>query len=220
MDINHVRKDIAFIFDLDGVIVDSNPVHLEVWREYLQNLGSTVDDKLPELMYGRRNDEIVRDLLGDTLTPEEIFAHGAAKEALYRERMRPQLKRRLVPGVIDFLERHASIPKGLATNAEPANAEFVISEAGLSRFFQVVVDGHKVENPKPAPDIYLLAAALLKKEPGECVVFEDSAAGIQAARSAGMRVVALSTTHSELEGPDLVVANFLAPELEAWLGTI
>jgi len=212
--------EIAFIFDLDGVIVDSNPVHLEVWREYLQNLGLTVDDKLPELMYGRRNDEIVRALFGDALSQEEIYAHGAAKEALYRERMKPQLTKRLVPGVVDFLERHASIPKGLATNAEPANAEFVMSETGLSKFFQVVVDGHKVEKPKPAPDIYLLAAALLKKKPEECVVFEDSATGIQAARSAGMRVVALSTTHRELEGADLVVANFRAPELEAWLGLI
>jgi HAD superfamily hydrolase (TIGR01509 family) len=212
-----VSEGLTFIFDLDGVIVDSNPVHVQVWEEYLRRQGISVDRTLPDLMYGRRNDDIVRDLIGDHLTPEEVFAHGAAKEALYRDVMKAQLARRLVPGISTFLSRHADILTGLATNAEPANAEFVLNESGLRRYFPVIVDGQQVARPKPDPEVYLRAARLLGRPPRDCVVFEDSIAGVQAGRAAGTRVVALTTTHASFPEADLVVENFLSPELEPWI---
>ena len=212
-----MSEGLTFIFDLDGVIVDSNPVHVQVWEEYLRRQGVPVDHTLPDLMYGRRNDQIVRDLIGDRLSPEEVFAHGAAKEALYRETMKAQLARRLVPGVSTFLSRHSNILTGLATNAEPANAEFVLNESGLRRYFSVIVDGQQVARPKPDPESYLRAARLLGRVPRDCVVFEDSVAGVQAARAAGARVVALTTTHTSFPEADLVVENFLSPELEPWI---
>ena len=212
-----MSEGLTFIFDLDGVIVDSNPVHVQVWEEYLRRQGISVDRTLPDLMYGRRNDDIVRDLIGDHLTPEEVFAHGAAKEALYRDVMKAQLARRLVPGISTFLSRHADILTGLATNAEPANAEFVLNESGLRRYFPVIVDGQQVARPKPDPEVYLRAARLLGRPPRDCVVFEDSVAGVQAGRAAGTRVVALTTTHASFPEADLVVENFLSPELEPWI---
>ena len=212
-----MSEGLTFIFDLDGVIVDSNPVHVQVWEEYLRRQGISVDRTLPDLMYGRRNDDIVRDLIGDRLTPEEVFAHGAAKEALYRDVMKAQLARRLVPGVSTFLSRHANILTGLATNAEPANAEFVLNESGLRRYFPVIVDGQQVARPKPDPEIFLRAARLLGRSPRDCVVFEDSVAGVQAGLAAGTRVVALTTTHASFPEADLVVENFLSPELEPWI---
>ena len=212
-----MSEGLTFIFDLDGVIVDSNPVHVQVWEEYLRRQGVPVDHTLPDLMYGRRNDDIVRDLIGDHLTPEEVFAHGAAKEALYREVMKAQLARRLVPGIATFLSHHANILTGLATNAEPANAEFVLNESGLRRYFPVIVDGQQVARPKPDPEVYLRAARLLGRLPRDCVVFEDSIAGVQAGRAAGTRVVALTTTHASFPEADLVVENFLSPELEPWI---
>ena len=208
---------LTFIFDLDGVIVDSNPVHVKVWEEYLRRLGISVDHTLPDLMYGRRNDEIVRDLIGGHLSAEEIFAHGAAKESLYRSVMKPQLAERLVPGVPAFLGRHADVPAGVATNAEPANAEFILRESGLRGCFEVVVDGQQVARPKPDPEIYLRTARLLGRPPRDCVVFEDSIAGVRAARVAGARVVALATTHASIEGADLIIQNFLSPALEPWI---
>ncbi|MFB3776228.1 MAG: HAD family hydrolase [Bryobacteraceae bacterium] len=208
---------LAFIFDLDGVIVDSNPVHEQVWHRYLLSLGIPASGKLAARMYGRRNDEIVRDLFGQDLSPEAVFFHGAAKEALYRESMKEQLQERLVPGVREFLEANKGIPKGLATNAEPANAEFILTESGLKSYFSVVVDGHQVERPKPDPEVFLRAASLLGVQPRDCVVFEDSLAGVQAALAAGARVVALATTHHSLPQADLVVRDFLAPELQPWL---
>jgi beta-phosphoglucomutase len=213
-----VPQRLAFIFDVDGVIVDSNPVHVQVWREYLRREGVPVHETLPKLMYGRHNDEIVRELISPLLTPPEVLAHGAAKEALYREVMRPQLSARLVPGVVQFLRSHAAFRAGVASNAEPANVEFVLSESGLRECFSVVVDGHQVERPKPAPDIYVYAAALLERSPRDCIVFEDSDTGLESARSAGARVVALRTTQAEFPRADLVIDNFLSPELESWIG--
>lgn len=207
----------ALLFDLDGVIVDSNPVHVQVWRRYLSLHGIDPGQALPGMMYGRRNDEIVRDFFGAGLPPEEIHRHGAEKEALYRRVMSGQLPERLVPGVSAFLERSGSFAKAVVSNAEPANVEFILNGAGLRRHFQVVVDGHQVARPKPAPDLYLLAAELLGTRPQDCIVFEDSAAGLLAAKAAGSAVVAVATTHDSFQGADLVIRDFLSPELIPWL---
>jgi beta-phosphoglucomutase family hydrolase len=207
----------AMVFDMDGVIVDSNPLHVEAWTQYNRRFGIDAGEAVKERMYGRRNDEIVRDFFGAHLTAGETAAHGAAKEELYREMAAPRLPQALVPGVVDLLARHAGLPVGLATNAEPANVDFVLDRSGLRRFFRVVLDGHQVQHPKPHPEIYLQAARRLGVEPGNCVVFEDSYSGIQAAQSAGARVVGLRTTHGELPGVDLAIDNFLSPELEPWL---
>jgi len=172
---------------------------------------------LPGLMYGRRNDEIVRDLFGSHLPPAEVQRHGAEKEAFYRKVMRDQLGQRLVPGIRDFLQRHRRVPKALVTNAEPANAEFILNESGLREHFPVVVDGHQVKRPKPAPDIYLLAARLLDKEPAECIVFEDSETGVRAAKAAGARVVAVATTESSFPEAELVIRDFTDPALASWM---
>jgi len=202
---------------MDGVIVDSNPVHRNVWALYTRRFGIETNDVMERRMFGRRNDEIVRDFFGEHLTPEEVRAHGAAKEQLYREVIGPVVNGSLVAGVREFLERHRGQPIGLATNAEPANVEFLLETARLRSYFRVVVDGHQVANPKPHPDIYLRAAGLLGADPAGCVVFEDSVAGIQAARSAGMSVVGLRTTHAELPDVDLAIDDFNSPELEPWL---
>lgn len=209
-------KNKGFIFDLDGVIVDSTEVHSEVWKRYLQPFG--IDSTgIRERMHGRRNDEIVRDLFGGGLSDEEVHAHGAAKEALYREVMLPQLERRLVPGIREFLARHARMPMAVASNAEPANVSAILEAADLRRWFQAVVDGHQVARPKPWPEVYCKAASLLGVEPEDCIVFEDSAAGVEAARRAGARVVGIGTTCPELDGVDLMVRDFLDSELERWL---
>ncbi len=208
---------LALVFDLDGVIVDSNPVHIEVWRAYLKRYGIDPGDDLPELMYGRHNDEIVRSFFGGRLTPEQVFAHGAAKEVMYRQMIAPLIPRCLVPGAAAFLERHRAMPMGLASNAEPANVEFILKQSGLRGYFSVVMDGHQVQRPKPDPEIYVRTAESLATAPRNCIVFEDSSAGVDAARDAGARVVALRTTHVFFPRADLIIDNFLSPELEPWL---
>ncbi len=202
---------------MDGVIVDSNPLHRLVWAEYNRRNGLATTEDMQRRMYGMRNDDIVRDYYGAGLSDEEVFARGAAKESLYREMLKPQLDQTLVPGVREFLEKHESLPKAVATNAEPANLDFVLDETGLRRFFRAAIDGHQVHNPKPHPEVFLRAAEALGISPDECVVFEDSYAGVQAGIAAGMRVVGLSTTHAELPGVSLLIPDFRSPELEPWL---
>ncbi len=207
----------AFIFDMDGVIVDSNPLHRESWAEYNRRQGVETTEEMQQRMYGKRNDMIVRDYLGAHLTDAEVFAHGAAKEKLYREMLGPRLAETLVPGLRGFLERHGETPKAIATNAEPPNVEFVLHEAGLKRFFRAVVDGHQVPNPKPHPDVYLRAAELLGIPPAHCVVFEDSHGGVAAGVAAGMRVIGITTTYAELPGTSLLARDFNDPIIETWL---
>jgi beta-phosphoglucomutase len=168
-------------------------------------------------MHGRRNDEIVRDFLGQDVDSQTVFEHGAAKERLFRELMRDQLDRSLVPGVKQFLQRTRGIPVALATNAEPANVDFVLDGAGLRPYFRAVVDGTQVPRAKPAPDVYLLAAEKLGVAPANCIVFEDSPVGISAARAAGARVAGILSSAPRLDDVDVAVHDFLQPELEAWL---
>jgi len=212
-----LARKLALILDMDGVIVDSNRWHRVAWAEYNRRHGVETDEAMQQRMYGKRNDDIVRDFFGDHLSDAEVHAHGAAKERLYREMIRPALNEALVPGVREFLVRHRSEPIGMASNAEPENVEFLVEEAGLRPYFRVLVDGHQVANPKPHPDIYLRAAELLGVRPADCVVFEDSLPGIEAARAARMAVVGVMTTHDVLPGVDLTIRDFTSQDLEPWL---
>jgi beta-phosphoglucomutase len=210
-----LAEGLALIFDLDGVIVDSMPVHTEAWIRYLDGLGLP-STGVERTMHGRRNDEIVTALIGANLSAEQVFAHGAAKEALFREMISAELVDRLVPGVVEFLHAYRGAPLGLASNAEPANIHFVLDAAGLSDTFRTVVDGMQVERPKPFPDVYTRAAGALGIDPPNCIVFEDSPTGVAAARAAGARVVGVET-HAPLEGVDFRIHDFRGSELIDWL---
>src|SRR6516164_1371801 len=146
---------------MDGVIVNSNPVHREAWEIYNRRLGIETTEEMQQRMYGKRNDQIVRDYMGAQLTDVEVFEHGAAKERLFREMIGPRLDACMVPGLPRFLARHRGLPLAVASNAESENVMFVLNAAGLTPYFGAVVDGHQVSNPKPAPDVFLKAAELL-----------------------------------------------------------
>jgi len=203
---------------MDGVIVDSNPVHREAWKAFNRRYGVETTEAMYRFMYGRRNDEIVRGFFGDHLPAPEVAARGAAKERLYREMIAGKVDGMMPAGLRRFLEARRSAPMALASNAEPENIAFVLKESGLAKFFRVVLNGHQVERPKPFPDIYRRAAELLGEPPGNCIVFEDSYSGVEAARAAGMRVVGLRTTYAKLPGADIAIGDFLSEELETWLG--
>jgi beta-phosphoglucomutase len=210
----------VFLFDMDGVIIDSTETHTRAWQLYLDRHGIE-QPYIAERMLGKHNDEIVREFFAaHDMDMEAILRHGANKEALYRELMQPSVDSRLVPGVRAFIEKHAGKPMGVASNAEPANVDFVLDLAGLREFFGAVASGHDVARPKPAPDIYLHAARKLRADPADCVVFEDSATGVAAARAAGMRVVGVLTSLSRFDNVDLAVHNFLDPRLETWLSSL
>lgn len=209
---------IALIFDMDGVLIDSNPAHREAWTAFNRRFGIETTEAMHERMYGRRNDDIVRDMYGPGLSAEEVAARGAAKEALFREMIADRLESLLVPDVRAFLARHSDLPTALASNAEPKNIVFVLDRAALRPCFDAVVDGSQIRHPKPHPEIYLRTAELLGTAPTRSIVFEDSHPGVAAARAAGMRVVGIATTHRELPGTEITVGDFRSQELEKWLG--
>jgi beta-phosphoglucomutase len=204
---------------MDGVIADSNPHHRLAWEAFNRRYGLETTEAMQQSMYGKRNDQIVRDFFGAGLADEEVAARGTAKEALYREMIGDRVESMLVPGIREFLERYRETPKAVATNAEPSNVDFLLDQTGLRPYFQVVLNGHQVSHPKPDPEIYLLAAELLQTEPAACIVFEDSHSGVEAGRAAGMRVIGLSTTFGNLPGTVLTIDNFRSRDLLEWLAT-
>ncbi len=211
------KARLAFIFDLDGVLVHSMPLHTLAWEEYLAGLGIKVDD-LEARMHGKRNAELVNDLISSDLAEDVVFEHGAAKEELWRQMvLRNGVDRYRIPGLIEFLQRCRSVPMAIASNAEPQNIDFVLDRYGLRKFFLTAVNGMEVSRPKPFPDVYLEAARRLSTEPDNCIVFEDSPTGVQAGLAAGMRVVGLETTSKNLEGTVLQVEDFRDPKLVEWL---
>jgi HAD superfamily hydrolase (TIGR01509 family) len=211
-----LASGLGLILDLDGVVVDSMPVHRLAWQSYVQSLG--IDPaNLADRMHGRRNDQIIREFLGPDADVHTVQEYGAAKERLFRNMLRGSLREHLVPGIAEWLDRAQGLPLALATNAERANLDFILDGAELRRYFQVLVDGSQVAHPKPAPDLYQRAAGELKIPPRNCIVFEDSPVGIAAARAAGARVVGILTHASSLADVDFSTSDFARTELDEWL---
>lgn len=207
----------GLLFDMDGVLVHSMPLHTAAWERYLDNLGIRVQN-LEQRMHGKRNSELVNDLIGGTLTEEMVFAHGAGKERVFRQMMLERgIEEYRIAGLTEFLDRHRDLPMAIGSNAEPANIDFTLDQFGLRPYFKVAVNGHQVQRPKPFPDIYLKAAELLGLPPRDCIVFEDSPTGAAAGIAAGMRVVGIETTPTRFEGVALCVKDFNDPKLEAWM---
>jgi HAD superfamily hydrolase (TIGR01509 family) len=208
---------LGLLFDMDGVLVHSMPLHTLAWERYLKGLGITVED-LEQRMHGKRNSELVADLIGTGLDDDVVFGHGAEKERVFREMMLAEgIEKYRVPGLTEFLEKHKQWPMAIGSNAEPKNIDFTLDHFGLRPYFRVTVNGHQVDRPKPFPDIYLKAAELLGMEPHRCVVFEDSPTGVAAGVAAGMKVVGVETTPTEFQGVAISIKDFTDPRLEEWL---
>ncbi len=203
---------------MDGVLIHSTEVHTRAWEMYLAEHGIPSEGVM-ERMLGKRNDDIVRTLFGADIPPELVAEHGAEKERMFREMMQPVFENHVVEGVVDFIRAlHArNIPLALATNAEPPNVDFVLDGAGIRQYFKAIVDGHQVERPKPDPEVFLTAAARLRHDIRNCIIFEDSPGGLRAARASGARVVGVLTTLDDAPLADLAVPHFEDPRLKEWL---
>jgi beta-phosphoglucomutase len=188
-------KSGAFIFDMDGTLVDNVPFHMQSWLTLFRELGVPVEaDEFARRMLGKTNAETLREIVGDHLTDNQIVAYAARKESLYRDLHRPHLS--LVAGLDGFLRvaQCLSVPLAVATSAPRPNIDFVLGGLGIEPYFQAVVGAEQVSRGKPHPDLFLAAAGRLDMAPGRCLVFEDSLIGVEAARRAGMKAVAIATT--------------------------
>lgn len=207
----------GIIFDFDGVIVDSHPVHLQAWKAFFVSKGKTVgDDELSFVMEGAKREEILRRFLGE-LTREQIELYGAEKEKLYQERA-SELK--LVRGVGGFLQQMdaAGIPVAIATSGSRRRVERTLDTFGLLNRFHAIVTAEDVARGKPDPALFHLAARRLQIAADQILVCEDAVAGIAAARAAGMKCMAIAANGRKKllqeAGADLVIEDFTQTGLE------
>jgi beta-phosphoglucomutase len=194
------------LWDLDGTLIDSAGHHWVAWRDTLAGFGRRVRPEDFADSFGKRNDEILRELYGDALDPEWIAAVSNAKERTYRRLLREKGLEPL-PGAVEWLERlrAAGWRQALASSAPVENIDAVREVLSLDLWLDVVVSADEVGRGKPDPAIFLEAARRLGLQPRRCVVVEDAPAGLEGARRAGMRSIGvLSPHHARLEA-DLVV---------------
>jgi len=206
----------GFVFDMDGVIVDSHPSHRAAWKKFLQSVGHAASDReIDFILDGRKREEILRHFLGE-LSPEEIRDYGNRKDQMLRElgsRSEP------IDGAIEFLVelREAGIAMGLATSAARGRAEATLSELGIKDYFDAIVTGDDVPIGKPDPSIYHLAAARLRENPTRLLAFEDAVSGVQAALCAGLRCVGVASgprvEQLRTAGAEFVICDFNSPSL-------
>jgi len=187
------------IFDMDGVLIDSGAHHRHAWRALLAELGTEPDPEHWRLTIGRPSEEAIPLLLGRRMSGAEARRLARRKRDLYQERAQAGLEP--VPGVPQFLESLArlGVPRAVGTSASRWDAERLLDDLGLLRYFDVVVTSDDVMLGKPDPEVWTQAARRLRAAPAACVVFEDALVGVQAARSAGMRVIGVATAHTDAE---------------------
>ncbi|OWA34499.1 phosphatase [Saccharibacillus sp. O16] len=200
----------AFIFDMDGVIIDSEPLHFDVDRQTMAYYGHSVTQEDLERYVGMTNPEqwaIIREEYGIGPTTEEIIEYqmGRKIEQLRLAELEP------IEGICELLEelKKGEIPRAIASSSPPIFIEAVLEKFGLQGEFAVVVSGERVPKGKPAPDVYLRAAELLGVDPFFCVVLEDSKHGIDAAKAAGMHCIGYVNPNSgnqDLSRADLIVS--------------
>lgn len=201
----------AAIFDMDGTMIDNMKYHEKAWIRFLDEHDiSLTQEEFKAKLHGKKNDEIFRNLFGADISQERIAKLTDEKESLYRELYMPNLVE--ISGLSYLIAKleDKGLKLAIATTAPRANRDSALRGLGLEGKFGVILGSEDVKHGKPHPEIYLATSAQLKVEPAKCLVFEDSAPGIQSAKSAGMKVVAISSTHTteELGMADYCIANF------------
>lgn len=198
------------IFDWDGVIIDSADYHRQSWERYCAESGRKLNDTFFKKGFGMKNEYIIPNLLNWSHDPAEIRAIADRKEEHYRDILREQ-GAQPIPGVLPWLEqlRTAGVPCVIASSTVLENITCALDVLGVRSFFKDIVSSRDVTHGKPNPEVFLIAARKLGLDPARCIIFEDAHVGIEAARAAQIKVIAVTTTHpaETLTDADLVVTR-------------
>jgi HAD superfamily hydrolase (TIGR01509 family) len=197
----------AVLWDLDGTLLDSEEYHWLSWRETMASLGHPITREQFLATFGLRNDEILPRWLGASATREEIDRVGREKETLYLKLLREGGVAPLA-GAAEWVRRLQleGWLQAIASSAPRANVDVVLEVLGMASFFQAVVSAEDVTAGKPDPQVFLTAAGRLGAHPTACIVVEDSPAGIEAARRAGMHSIGVSR-NGRLAAADFTVMS-------------
>lgn len=215
-------KRVAFLFDMDGVIIDSNPFHKIALKQFCEKYGHQLSEQqLRERIYGRTNKDWITNIFGN-IDSARLKKYADEKEQLFRELYANDIKP--VDGLEDFLkqlDRH-SIDRAIATSAPIENVDFTLQKTGLRKYFNTILDESFVSKGKPDPEIYEKTAAALGYLPADCIVIEDSLSGVKSGKSAGCKVVGITTTHTqeELNEADYFIRDFKNADPVSIIGAV
>jgi beta-phosphoglucomutase len=209
----------ALIFDLDGVLVDTAKYHFIAWKKLADQLGIAFTETDNERLKGvSRMDslDIILSIGGVSLTQEQKFELADKKNSWFVEFVNKMSPDEIFPGVKELLRDAKQKGFGIALASSSKNAPAVLRLLNIEDQFDAVVDGTMVQNAKPDPEIFLLAAQLLGKQPSDCVVFEDAEAGVEAAKHAKMKCIGIGNAQSLSKADYIVnqIADFKLTDLE------
>ena len=185
----------AFLFDLNGTMINDMPYHIKAWHKILNDLGAGISlERMKDECYGK-NSELLERIFPCRFSDKEMNEMELEKEKAYQLAFRPHLK--LVDGLDNFLkEAHeAGIKMAIGSAAIMFNIDFVIDGTNTRKYFDTLISAESVTKSKPDPETFLKAAAALHVSPDECLVFEDTPKGVEAALNAGMKAVVITTLH-------------------------
>lgn len=213
----------AVIFDLDGTLLDNNEVHLKSWKQYLKENGKEVtDEDFKKNISGRTNKDATEHIYGRKMTQEEAEEYYLEKEKIYRKMYEKDIAP--IAGLHDFLQalKDKDITMAIATSGIQVNIDFMFKHVPIEQYFTTVINSSHITKGKPDPEIFTKTAKELSIPAENCIVFEDSVAGVKAGKSAGMKVVALTTTHTkdELKEADLVINDYNEVNFEKLISLI
>jgi beta-phosphoglucomutase len=194
-----MQQQKAFLFDLNGTVIDDMQFHIQSWYEILNSLGATISYEETKLQCYGKNEELLERVFPGRFTAEEITAMIIDKETRYQENFRPFLK--LIDGLDEFLEQayESKIKMAIGSAAIPFNIDYILNGLQLHKYFPAVVSAYDVVESKPHPETFLQCAEKLMVAPENCIVFEDSPKGVEAAARAGMKAVVITTMHTKEE---------------------
>ena len=200
----------GFIFDLDGVIVDTAKYHYLAWKSLANELGFDITLEQNEQLKGVsrvRSLEIILGWGNKTLSEEQFKKYMAEKNDNYLSHIAQMDEEEILPDVPKTLNYIQKTQQGIALGSASKNARKILQKVGLFETFEAIVDGNDVSKAKPDPEVFLIAAKKLNKAPKDCIVFEDSVAGVTAANTAGMISIGIGSKEN-LGHADYVFKDF------------
>ena len=189
----------AFLFDLNGTMIDDMQYHVKAWHRIFNELGANISmERMKTESYGK-NHEVIERIMPGRFSEEEKTEMSFAKERQYQKEYKPHLK--LIDGLDVFLEKayQQKIEMAIGSAAIMFNIDFVLDGLDLRKYFSAIVSADDVSHSKPDPETYLKCADALKVKPEDCIVFEDAPKGVESAQNAGMRSVVLTILHEQHE---------------------
>jgi len=202
----------AFIFDMDGTLVDSMPFHRDAWLQFCRNHQIPFTyDRFHAENHGTL-DEMIKKFFGQDITDEKIKELGQEKEVIYRELYKDHIKE--IDGLTGLLENleGLGVKIALATNGDIKNIDFVLDSLNIRRFFDFIIGADEISKGKPDPEIFKRTLKKMNLQCSECIAVEDSSDGIISARQAGLEVIGITTTHTAESLKEMgcfqVISNF------------